>query len=83
MYPGSSVADLSAIDAALKGMELHVQKIKDRLREETQAIPKAKVFSELHYCDFFFNLNVVVIARLIRIALTYFNFSGWDFVWST
>lgn len=53
MYPGSSVADLSAIDAALKGMELQVQKIKDRLREETQAIPKAKVFSELHDCDYF------------------------------
>lgn len=46
MYPGSSVADLSAIDAALKGMELQVQKIKDRLREETQAIPKAKKLIE-------------------------------------
>ncbi|KAK6260841.1 hypothetical protein SCA6_015315 [Theobroma cacao] len=42
MYPASSVTDLSAIDAALKGMELQVQAIKDRLREETEAIPKAK-----------------------------------------
>ncbi|OMP00645.1 hypothetical protein COLO4_12497 [Corchorus olitorius] len=42
MYPASSVTDLSAIDAALKGMELQVQVIKDRLREETEAIPKAK-----------------------------------------
>ncbi|PKI79058.1 hypothetical protein CRG98_000539 [Punica granatum] len=42
MYPGSSVADLSAVDAALKAMELQVQAIKDRLREETEAIPKAK-----------------------------------------
>ncbi|XVF73439.1 hypothetical protein PTKIN_Ptkin12aG0201900 [Pterospermum kingtungense] len=42
MYPASSVTDLSAIDAALKGMELQVQTIKDRLHEETEAIPKAK-----------------------------------------
>ncbi|XWS77243.1 hypothetical protein CRYUN_Cryun01aG0244700 [Craigia yunnanensis] len=42
MYPASSVTDLSAIDAALKGMELQVQAIKDQLREETEAIPKAK-----------------------------------------
>lgn len=42
MYPASSVTDLSAVDAALKGMELQVQSIKDRLREETEAIPKAK-----------------------------------------
>jgi hypothetical protein len=31
------------VDAALKAMELQVQAIKDRLREETLAIPKAKV----------------------------------------
>ncbi|GAB4861920.1 hypothetical protein Ancab_037175 [Ancistrocladus abbreviatus] len=42
MYPASSVADLSAIDAAVKAMELQVQAIKDRLHEETLAIPKAK-----------------------------------------
>ncbi|TYH38512.1 hypothetical protein ES332_D12G114700v1 [Gossypium tomentosum] len=42
MYPASSVTDLSAIDAALKGMELQVKAIKDRLHEETEAIPKAK-----------------------------------------
>ncbi|XWS32362.1 hypothetical protein CRYUN_Cryun23aG0153000 [Craigia yunnanensis] len=42
LYPASSVTDLSAIDAALKGMELQVQAIKDRLREETETIPKAK-----------------------------------------
>ncbi|KAJ4727171.1 spindle and kinetochore-associated protein 1-like [Melia azedarach] len=42
MYPASSVPDLSAVDAAVKAMELQVQAIKDRLREETEAIPKAK-----------------------------------------
>ncbi|KAK9749235.1 hypothetical protein RND81_02G111700 [Saponaria officinalis] len=42
MYPASSVADLSAVDAAVKVMEVQVQSIKDRLREEALAIPKAK-----------------------------------------
>ncbi|XP_074280007.1 SKA complex subunit 1 homolog [Silene latifolia] len=42
MYPASSIADLSAVDAAVKVMELQVQSIKARLREETLAIPKAK-----------------------------------------
>ncbi|CAI9103629.1 OLC1v1002149C1 [Oldenlandia corymbosa var. corymbosa] len=42
MYPASSICELSSIDAALQGMELQVYKIKDRLREEIQAIPKAK-----------------------------------------
>ncbi|KAK1424949.1 hypothetical protein QVD17_20290 [Tagetes erecta] len=42
MYPASSVTDLSAVDATLKAMELQLQQIKDRLREETLAIPKAK-----------------------------------------
>ncbi|KAI8572269.1 hypothetical protein RHMOL_Rhmol01G0184900 [Rhododendron molle] len=46
MYPASSVPDLSAVDATLKAMELQVQHIKDRLREETQAIPKAKKLIE-------------------------------------
>ncbi|KAL1543391.1 spindle and kinetochore-associated protein 1 [Salvia divinorum] len=46
MYPAGSITDLSAIDAALKGMELQVQNIKDRLREETRAIPKAKKLIE-------------------------------------
>ncbi|XP_057744292.1 spindle and kinetochore-associated protein 1 homolog [Arachis stenosperma] len=42
MFPASSMADLSAVDAAVQAMELQVQAIKDRLREETQAIPKTK-----------------------------------------
>lgn len=42
MYPASSAADLTAVDAAVKAMELQVQSVKDRLREETLAIPKAK-----------------------------------------
>ncbi|KAK4411255.1 Spindle and kinetochore-associated protein 1 [Sesamum angolense] len=46
MYPASSISDLSAIDAALKGMELQVQNIKNRLRDETRAIPKAKKLIE-------------------------------------
>ncbi|KAM0010313.1 putative spindle and kinetochore-associated protein [Helianthus debilis subsp. tardiflorus] len=45
MYPASSVTDLSAVDATLKALELQLQQIKDRLREETLAIPKAKVCS--------------------------------------
>ena len=43
MYPASSVTDLSAVDTTLKSMEMQLQQIKDRLREETLAIPKAKV----------------------------------------
>ncbi|KAJ6675567.1 SPINDLE AND KINETOCHORE-ASSOCIATED PROTEIN 1 [Salix viminalis] len=46
MYPASSVTDLKAVDAALKTMELQVQAIKDRLREEALAIPKAKKLIE-------------------------------------
>ncbi|XP_076913833.1 SKA complex subunit 1 homolog [Bidens hawaiensis] len=42
MYPASSITDLSAVDATLKAMELQLQQIKDRLREQTLAIPKAK-----------------------------------------
>ena len=57
VYPASSVTDLKAVDAALKATELQVQAIKDRLREETLAIPKAKVlhllsdFSCLCFCS--------------------------------
>lgn len=43
VYAASSVPDLSAVDVSLKAMELQVQAIKDRLREENEAIPKAKV----------------------------------------
>lgn len=43
MYPATSITDLSAVDGALKAMELQLQAIKDRLRDETLAIPKAKV----------------------------------------
>ncbi|KAH6789566.1 spindle/kinetochore-associated-like protein [Perilla frutescens var. frutescens] len=46
MYPASSISELSAIDAALKGMELQVQNIKNRLHDETRAIPKAKKLIE-------------------------------------
>lgn len=42
VYPASSITDLSAVDAALKALELQVQAIKNRLREETEAIPKAQ-----------------------------------------
>ncbi|KMT00035.1 hypothetical protein BVRB_1g018640 [Beta vulgaris subsp. vulgaris] len=47
MYPASSVADLTAIDASVKAMELQIQSIKDRLREETLALPKAKKLIEV------------------------------------
>ncbi|XP_050387331.1 spindle and kinetochore-associated protein 1 homolog [Argentina anserina] len=42
MFPASSLTDLTAVDAAVKAMELQVQAIKDRVRDETLAIPKAK-----------------------------------------
>lgn len=45
VYPASSIADLSAVDAAVSAMELQVQSIKDRLREETETIPKTKALS--------------------------------------
>ncbi|XP_022154349.1 spindle and kinetochore-associated protein 1 homolog [Momordica charantia] len=46
MYPASCVPDLSAVDASLKAMELQVQAIKNQLREEAEAIPKAKKLIE-------------------------------------
>uniref|UniRef100_A0A7N1A3Q1 SKA complex subunit 1 homolog n=1 Tax=Kalanchoe fedtschenkoi TaxID=63787 RepID=A0A7N1A3Q1_KALFE len=46
LYPGTCVTDLSAIDTSLTAMELQVQAIKDRLREEADAIPKAKKLIE-------------------------------------
>lgn len=46
VYPASSLTELTAVDAALKSMELQVQAIKDRLRDEIRAIPKAKVIVE-------------------------------------
>ena len=53
VYPASSVTDLTAVDAAVKAMELQVQAIKDRVRDETLAIPKAKVPSfSLFLCIF-------------------------------
>nr|KAJ0213569.1 hypothetical protein LSAT_V11C400174580 [Lactuca sativa] len=42
VYPASSITDLTAVDTTLKAMEHQLQQIKDRLREETLAIPKAK-----------------------------------------
>ncbi|XP_058090577.1 spindle and kinetochore-associated protein 1 homolog isoform X1 [Magnolia sinica] len=46
MYPATSIADLSAVDTAVKTMEYQMQAIKDRLREEIEAIPKAKKLIE-------------------------------------
>ncbi|KAA0026254.1 spindle and kinetochore-associated protein 1-like protein isoform X3 [Cucumis melo var. makuwa] len=46
MYPASCLPDLSAVDASLKVMELQVQAIKNQLREEAEAIPKAKKLIE-------------------------------------
>ncbi|CAN4097362.1 unnamed protein product [Withania somnifera] len=46
MYPASSVSDLSAFDSAVKALELQLHKIKIRMREETEAIPKAKKLIE-------------------------------------
>lgn len=46
MYPAGSVPDLSELDSALTGMELQLEKIRTRLREESAAIPKAKKLIE-------------------------------------
>ena len=65
MYPASSVADLSAVDAAVKVMEIPVQSVKDRFREETLAIPKAKVLIFLgNYVFLFVGFDIVY--RLFR-----------------
>lgn len=75
VYPASSVTDLSAVDASLKAMELQIQAIKDRVREETLAIPKAKVptlsqFSfSIYICDFFSFFFFPLFTRWIRICL--------------
>lgn len=61
MYPASSVVDLSAVDAAVKTLELQIQAIKDRLREETEAIPKAKVIGSVF---FVFSIWVCLVAIL-------------------
>jgi len=53
VYPASSIADLSAVDAAVSAMELQVQSIKDRFRDEIEAIPKTKVFSLLFASKWF------------------------------
>ncbi|PRQ57518.1 putative spindle and kinetochore-associated protein [Rosa chinensis] len=52
MYPASSVTDLTSVDAAVKAMELQVQAIKDRVRDETLAIPKEKVVPFLSLYDY-------------------------------
>lgn len=67
MYPASSITDLSAVDASLKAMELQIQAIKDRVREETLAIPKARVILSLYMCEFF--PSFLFIYLWIRICL--------------
>lgn len=42
MYAATSISDLTAVDTAVKAMEFQMETIKNRLREEAQAIPKAK-----------------------------------------
>jgi hypothetical protein len=54
VYPATSITDLSAVDVALKAMEFQLQVIKDRMRDETLAIPKAKVPLSLSLFHFFF-----------------------------
>ncbi|KAJ8748926.1 hypothetical protein K2173_013362 [Erythroxylum novogranatense] len=46
MYPASSITDLSAVDTSLAAIELQIQAIKNRLREEAETIPKAKKLIE-------------------------------------
>lgn len=53
------MADLSAVDTTLKTMESQIQVIKERLQEERNAIPKAKVWfgSNSSHCTFPFNFS--------------------------
>lgn len=66
MYPATSVPDLAGVDQTLSAMESQIQSIKERLQEERNAIPKAKVSSFLYlepyilYLAFFFQLFIIV-----------------------
>ncbi|RWR89821.1 spindle and kinetochore-associated protein 1 [Cinnamomum micranthum f. kanehirae] len=42
MYPATAITDLTAVDTAVKTLEYQMQAIKDRLRQEAAAIPKAR-----------------------------------------
>lgn len=71
MYPASGVADLTAVDAAVSAMELQVKAIKDRLREEAQAITKTKARSS-HALSLFVVLNEWVLVLLSICAFFFF-----------
>lgn len=43
MYPPTAMPDLAAIDSALSTLEYQMEKIKERVRDDMEAIPKAKV----------------------------------------
>ena len=72
LYPASGVADLTAVDAAVSAMELQVKAIKDRLREEAQAITKTKARSS-HALSLFVVLNEWVLV-LLSICAFFFSF---------
>lgn len=74
MYPATSITDLSAVDVALKAMEFQLQAVKDRLRDETLAIPKAKVPLSLSVSIFFF-----LVVYEIEGILVVLNFQIMDF----
>ncbi|KAG5042136.1 hypothetical protein JHK87_006051 [Glycine soja] len=75
LYPASGVADLTAVDAAVSAMELQVKAIKDRLREEAQAITKTKARSS-HALSLFVVLNEWVLLVLFHSLFP--EFSGQD-----
>jgi hypothetical protein len=71
VYPATSITDLSAVDSALKALELQLQAIKERLLEETLAIPKAKVPLSLSlYLFLFFFLKKMVVWSLPMFSLS-------------
>ena len=82
VYPATSITDLSAVDAALKAMELQVQTIKDRVRDETLAIPKAKVlfYSLSLFCvsvlAFFFFFFFLISCIMVFVFLFIYFFWG-------
>lgn len=43
VHPPTAMPDLAAIDSAVSTLEYQMEKIKERVRDDMEAIPKAKV----------------------------------------
>lgn len=54
MYPPTAMPDLAAIDSAVSTLEYQMEKIKERVRDDMEAIPKAKVLYLFPFSLFLF-----------------------------